>query len=144
MNWDGWHELILSLQSHGLRVFAAGHRDSTEPLPCPGIWDYFENTDLDASIHAIKNSKIRIGPTTALHLLSLMCGMPATVLTTEDGRIHPNANAKPTLSFLATADHLNVGYDTINTFDIGKITNEILNRCSSQQGIHPGPDGIPE
>lgn len=132
MNWDGWQKLTERLIAAGLNVFAAGHRDSTEHLLCPGIWDFEENTDLDVSIHAIKNSKIQVGLTTALHLLGLMCGMPVTVLTTEDGRIHPKANAKPTLSFLDTADHKKVGYDIIPTFEIEGIVNEILHRCSSK------------
>lgn len=128
LNWDGWEDLVSALQSEGLSVFAVGHRDSSVKLPCPGIWDFDEGTDLDVTIHAIKHSRVRIGGLTALHVLSMMCGKSPIVLTTEDVRIHPNASIKPNLSYLKAADHLNVGYETLNSFDIQDIVNSVIRK----------------
>lgn len=125
LNWNGWEDLVIALQSEGLSVFAAGHRDSSVKLPCQGIWDFDKGTDLDVTIHAIKHSKLRIGALTALHVLSMMCGKSPIVLTTEDGRMHPKVNNKPNLSYLEYADHLNVGQEVLSSFDIQDIVNSV-------------------
>ena len=108
MNWDEWGSIVQMLKAEGINVFAAGHKDYSYHLDCHSAWDHLDS--LGATIHAIKNSKVRIGLITALHVLSLMCGKNCIVLTSKAGNKSIRSNAGPNLSYLKFADHLNAGW----------------------------------
>lgn len=124
-NWDGWNDLEFALTEANLSVFAAGHRDSTKGILCDSIFDYQEGNDLDITIYAINHSKVRIGPLTALHVLSQMCGQPSTVMMTSNGRMLQNIQKKANLSYLDFADHKKVGYNVLKTFKIYDIVKYV-------------------
>lgn len=126
-NWDGWHDLVHAFYEAGLSVFAAGHRNSTLKLSCQGVYKYISDSsiDLHTTINAINHSKVRIGPLTALHVLSQMCGQPSTVMTTSDGRMLQNVQKKANLSYLDFADHKKVGYNVLKTFKIYDIVEYV-------------------
>ena len=126
-NWDGWDDLLAALSEAKLSVFAAGHRDATKQLLCRRPWNYPFSTDLDVTIWALKHSKVRIGPLTALHVLSQMCGQPSTVLIASDGWMHPNVKKKPHLNYLNVADHKKVGYNVLQSFKIQDIVDYVVN-----------------
>lgn len=84
MNWQRWGEFINDyLKVEGFSVFAAGTKDMSFPVDCPASWDY--DRELDASICAIENSKVRVGLITALDLICMLCGKSPWVLLTEKG-----------------------------------------------------------
>jgi hypothetical protein len=125
-NWDGWEPLAEALKAEGLRVFAAGHGDSSFHLNCHAAWDYCSRYHLDASIWAIKHSKLRIGMITSLSVLSLYCGRRPWVLTTADGRLCEKCREKPNINFLKWSDHLKVGWDVFNVLgDIPEIVKKV-------------------
>ena len=125
-NWEGWVDLAQALKAEGLRVFAAGHGDSSLRLDCHAAWDYCSRNQLDVSIWAIKHSKLRIGMITALSILSLYCGRRPWVLTIEDGRVCEKCREKPNINFLKWSDHLNVGWDVFNILgDIPAIVKKV-------------------
>jgi len=80
-NWDKWPGLIEMIQAEGHRVFSGGAGDMSFKAKCPAAKDY--DNELEASIWAIKHSKLRIGINSALPILSLMCGMKPWILTNE-------------------------------------------------------------
>ena len=125
MNWGGWKELIDKLQSNGIRVFAAGHPDySSHFNKCESAWDY--DNYLEATIHAIKNSRIRIGLITGLSVLSLMCGKDVWVLTAPSGNKSLLANIGPNVGYLHWADHTKAGWRLVPHLDnINHISYEI-------------------
>lgn len=125
-NWPGWSDLADALKAEGLRVFAAGHGDSSFRLNCHAAWDYCSRNQLDASIWAIKHSQLRIGMITALSVLSLYCGRRPWVLTTKDGRLCEKCREKPNINFLKWSDHLDVGWDVYNILgDVPAIVEKI-------------------
>jgi hypothetical protein len=127
-NWDDWPRLADALKAEGIRVFAAGHGDSSYRLNCHAAWDYCSRNQLDASIWAIKNSKLRVGTMTALTVLSLYCGRRPWVLTTPDGRLceRGRENERPNWRFLRLVDHLGAGFEEKRLLgDIPGIVNEI-------------------
>lgn len=125
-NWDGWTQLVDALKAEGIRVFAAGHGDSSFRVNCHAAWDYCSQYQLDASIWAIKNSKLRVGMITALTVLSLYCGRRPLVLTTEDGRVCEKCREKPNINFLEWSDHEKVGWDVLNILgDVPAIVDKI-------------------
>lgn len=130
-NWPQWDELVKRLRAEGLNVFAAGCGDSSYHVDCPAAWDYANH--LNASIHAIINSKIRLGIITALHILSVMCGRETWILTTKDGKCHPRSNIGPNVDYIASADHLNAGFKLLPLLDnLGEIVNAVAYSCSGK------------
>jgi hypothetical protein len=134
-NYKMWPEIVEMLKAEGLSIFAAGHRDSSFHVDCVSAWDY-EN-DLDATIWALKNSQIRIGRITALTVLSLLCGMKPTVMTTSWGTLAEGGRDKPNWSYLKTCDHMGVGYNVIEgSEEPFKILGGIVNEIRSSSLMH--------
>ena len=128
-NWSGWHELVERLKAEGLKVFGGGCGQSSYHVDCHSAWDYHNH--LEATIHAILNSKIRLGIITALHVLSVMCGRDTWILTNKKGMSHIRSNTPPNLSYIKSADHRGVGLKTVPLLeDIGGIVNEVARSCS--------------
>ncbi|MCK5217864.1 MAG: hypothetical protein KAJ93_08745, partial [Methanosarcinales archaeon] len=116
MNWNGWETLVRELQSSGVRVFTAGRPDYSFHFDnCESAWDY--DNYLEATIHAIKNSRIRIGLITGLSVLSLMCGKDVWVLTAPNGNKSLAANIGPNIGYLQWADHKKVGWRIVPHLD---------------------------
>lgn len=107
-NWEAWPGFIGMLLAEGLNVFACGHPDSSFPVACWAAWD-FENP-LEASIWAIKHSKLRIGLTTALTVMSLYCGMKPWIIITEKGTVSHIGNEGPNTKYFDYADINDVGW----------------------------------
>ena len=98
------------MRANGYSVFACGHPDSSFKLNCPCAWDY--NNPLEASIWAIKHSKIRIGLMTALTVLSLYCEKRPWILTTERGMKCNIGKDAPSYNYFWFADWKKVGWRT--------------------------------
>lgn len=110
LNWELWPEFVRWLQAHGYDVFAAGHPDSSFEVECRAAWDYMN--PLEASVYAIKNSRLRIGMMTALAVLSLYCGKSPWIMTTENGMKCNTGKDFPNFAYFWFADWKNVGWRT--------------------------------
>ena len=123
MNWPHWDNLVKRLAAEGLKVFAAGSKEDSASVDCECAWDY--DNELEVSLAAIKQAKMRVGLITALHVLSLMCGCKPHLLVTPDGRKHVRANVGPNLGYFKFCDHLKVGWEMMPYLDdIDKIVKE--------------------
>jgi hypothetical protein len=89
-------------------VFACGHPDSSYKINCPCAGDY--DNPLEASIHAIKNSTLRIGCNTALNILSLYCGKQPWIIITEKGMSCNIGKDGVNYNYYWFADHKKVGW----------------------------------
>lgn len=85
-NWAGWPALVMRLQAHGLRPFAAGAPDSSIAVGCASAWDY--DRFLDASIEAMLNARLVIATDAGLAHLAVLCGADL-LLVTYRGRVAP-------------------------------------------------------
>jgi len=131
MNWPYWKILVDILTHNGYSVFAAGAKDMSFDLNCPCAWDY--DRELDASICAIENSKIRIGLMTALQVISLMCERSPWVILTPNGMQSPILSKTPSYRYLRQADHKKVGWKTFTHWgDPYEILMEVK-RCLNTQ-----------
>jgi len=108
LNWENWPKFVSLLQATGYRVFACGHPDSSFNVDCPAAWDY--DNPLEASIWAIKHSKIRIGMITALTVMSLYCGKEPWVLVNQRGMKCNTGRDAPNFAYLWFADWQGVGW----------------------------------
>ena len=114
-NWDGWMDVADRLTAAGIKVFAAGHPDSSYRLNCPAAWDY--DQPLEASIQAIKRARVNCGMITALTVLALMCGKRPWVAHMASGAMAPRGHGGPNWDFLKRVDHLEVGWDPVPLLD---------------------------
>jgi hypothetical protein len=129
-NWPHWSYLCQALQGEGLKVFACGHGDSSLHIPCPSAWD-FNGQDLNASIYAIKHSKIRIGNMGALGVLSLMCGKKPWIITSEKSYHTDRRGDACNWAYYEFADHKEVGWKVLPWLDEPeRIVKECLNSLS--------------
>lgn len=108
-NWQQWPILVEMLLAEGLNIFVCGHPDSSFDLKCNGSGNY--NNPLEASIWAIKHSKIRFGLTTALTVMSLYCEKRPWIIVHESGRLSEKDRAGPNLIYFKYADIGKVGWD---------------------------------
>ena len=134
MNWPYWEKLVDILTHSGYSVFAAGTKDMSFELNCPCAWDY--DRELDASICAIENSKIRIGLITALDLICMLCGKPPWVLLTEEGMKSIIGRDVANLSYLWQTDIHDVGWKILPYWNEPyKILNEVNHVFNRNTGI---------
>jgi hypothetical protein len=110
-NYPHWPQIVDRLTAEGFIVFAAGIADCSYRLNIPAAWDFRE--PLEATIYAIKNSIERIGLITALHVLSLLCGVVSTVMVKTDGQAAMYGTEGPNYQYLKWVDHKGVGWKTI-------------------------------
>lgn len=130
-NWKGWPDLVAALKSEGLSVFAAGHGDSSFKVPCAAAWDWQD--PLDATIWALKHSRLRLGMMTALTVLSLMCGRAPLVLTTPDGKQDLGGKQGPNWKYLRECDHLKAGWEEVRLLgDVRGIVRDLVRRLKAE------------
>lgn len=112
-NWEGWPDLVDSLNAEGYSLFSAGASDMGYKIDCRQAGDY--DNELEASIWAIKHSRIRIGINSALTVLSLMCGMKPWLILTEQGKqcFPGNSNDYVNWRYYEAIDHLKVGWKVV-------------------------------
>lgn len=79
-NWNGWVLLAARLWQAGLTTFAAGAPDSSERVPYSRLaWD--EERFLDASIEAMRKTRLVIATDAGLAHLAVLCGAPLLIVT---------------------------------------------------------------
>ena len=106
-NWDYWQYVVDELTTRGVSVFACGHKDSSSPVSCPTAWDYEDS--LEASVWGIIHSKVRIGPSTALTILSHYCNKSVWVLCLGEGPPAAVERTLPNFRYAKYADKNQVG-----------------------------------
>jgi hypothetical protein len=86
-NWPGWAELATALVGKGLRVFAGGAPDSSDPVPCPAAWEYPRY--LDATLEAMLAARVVVATDAGLAHLAVLCGRPLVLIAHDGGRVAP-------------------------------------------------------
>jgi len=110
-NWEHWQYVVDELKERGLRVFACGHKDSSYDVDCPTAWDYEDS--LAASIYGMIHSTVRIGPSTALTILSHYCNKSVWVLCLGEGSPAAVERTLPNFRYAKYADRGGVGIKVV-------------------------------
>lgn len=81
-NWPHWRQLADGLEAAGVRMFAAGAPDSSDPRAVQHMarsWDW--PRFLDASIEAIRSARLVVATDAGLAHLAVLCGTPLLLIT---------------------------------------------------------------
>lgn len=90
-NWIHWEWLAKELQAQGIRIFAAGVKDSSFHLDCPAAWDY--RIPLDATLEAFHSSKAVVATDAGLAHLAVLSGSPLLMITHDRGLVAPGPSS---------------------------------------------------
>lgn len=90
-NWPYWIELAEKLQRHNMRIFSAGHPESSYMIDSDAAWNRGGGY-LDETIHAMLHSRIVVATDAGLAHLALMCGRPLLMITHKDGLVAPGTD----------------------------------------------------
>lgn len=86
-NWDEWPRVVGSLMGAGLKVFAAGQRETSYTVECEAAWDY--ERPLDATIEAINGCDFVLATDSGLAHLAILCGKPLVLVSFAEGLVAP-------------------------------------------------------
>lgn len=87
-NWDFWPWVAKRLRQAGVRVFAAGLRESSYDIGADeNAWDYAR--PLDATIEAMRSASLVVSTASGLSLLAVLCGSPLLLVGSMNGKVAP-------------------------------------------------------
>lgn len=88
-NWRHWDALVDELAAWGLRLFVAGHPESTQKLTdcIPSVFDFEEEYALDVTVACMSKAKLVLSTDCGLAHLALMCGRPLSMISHGDGLV---------------------------------------------------------
>lgn len=87
-NWDGWMTVAKDLCDRGVRVFAAGTRETSYNIEShERSWQYTRK--LDATIEALKASKLVVATDAGVAHLAVLCGAPLLLVASNGGLAAP-------------------------------------------------------
>ena len=134
-NWDGYEQLVKTLQFAGYSVFLAGAPDSScRDIEAPCAWDYEDYTS--ATVEALLSSRVCACTDSGVGYLALWCAVPVIMVTYAEGLIAPG-HAKNVLQHrYKGVNHKNVHFELVHgswEFPIA-ITDRVLNFLRSSQG----------
>jgi len=91
-NWPYWQHLTDALLGMRMKVFAAGHPESSYLLTgCRTAWDRSVRY-LDETIQGMLNSNLVVATDAGLAHLALMCGKPLVLITHKEGMVAPGTD----------------------------------------------------
>lgn len=87
-NWDAWPEVSGGLMAAGLRVFAGGAKATSYDVPADDYsWNY--SRSLDATIEAIRRSRLVLATDAGLAHLAVLCAKPLLIVASSGGLVAP-------------------------------------------------------